>query len=353
MNERKSLSSAESERVLATVAELAAAQMPLADGLRAAAAEATGRVARGLRTLADELQQGKSLEQVCNDQNLRLPPHVRGMVSAAARTGQLGPALDDLLEHQRVVQSLFWRIWGSLIYPLIVFVLNVVLVTFMLSYIVPVFKSVLIDFELRLPHATQAIISLSDAAVFLVAGPGRAATVTLVIVVVMFLFFAATGRGGAAVQRMLIESVPILGPLWQWSGAAGFMYLLGSLLEKNIPLVDALRLTADATHKADLRKSGHWLADEVASGRNLADAVQVSGCWPASSVPLLRWGERTNALPEALHTVSDMLVDRVEMRSDWLRSVSPPFLYVFVGLTAAAVIVSLFAPLVSLIQGLS
>ena len=353
MSESVSLSQRDAETVLATVADLASAQLPLSEGLRAAASEATGRVATGLKTLANELERGRTLHEACADENLRLPRHVRGMVSAAARTGQLGPALDELLEHQRTVRSMFWQIWGSLAYPVVVFVLNLFVIMFLLCWVVPVFKTMFLDFQLSLPIATVAIIAMSDATVWLVLGPGKATIVAIVVCVLVFLFLAATGRGGAAIQRMFVESVPILGVLWQWSGAASFFYLLGSLLEKNIPLVEALRLTADGTKKADLRQAGRWLADEVAAGRSLGDLVETSGCLPASAVPLIRWGERTNAMPDAMRTLSDIFLERVQMRTDWLRSVSPPFVYVFIGLSAAAVIVSLFMPLVSLIQGLS
>jgi type II secretory pathway component PulF len=209
-----------------------------------------------------------------------------------------------------------------------------------------------LEFQMRLPAATVAIIAISDATVWLLDGPRQGLFAVTSIAVLLFLFLAATGRGGAGVQRMLVESVPIFGVLWQWSGAAAFMYLLGSLLEKNVPLVEALRLTADGTQKADLRQSGRWLADEVAQGKSLADLVETSGCLPASAVPLLRWGERTNSLPEALRALSEMFAERVRTRSDWLRSISPPFVYLFIGLSAAAIIISLFAPLVSLIQGL-
>jgi type IV pilus assembly protein PilC len=321
--------------------------------LRAAACEATGRVKAGLLTLAEELERGRTLEQICADTQLRLPMHVRGMIAAAARTGQLGPALDDLLQHQRTVRAMFWRIWSSLLYPLVVAALNFVVLTFLFWWIVPTFKEMFQDFELRLPVMTMAVISISDATVWLVSGPGRTAFALLLVLVSLFVFCAATGRGGAGVQRLLIESIPILGVLWQWSGAAGFMYLLSTLLDKNVPLEEALRLAADGTSKADLRRSGHWLADEIASGRSLADLVESSGCLPPSAVPLLRWGERTNSLASALRTLSELFVERVQMRTDWLRSVSPPFIYVFIALSAALVVITLFMPLVSLIQGLS
>lgn len=346
------LSSRQAEFVLGTVAGLASAQLPLAEGLRAASSEATGRVARGLKSLSDELSHGETLEQALSNPSLRLPPHLQGMVAAAARTGQLGPALDQILEHQRSIRSMFWRIWASLAYPTVVFVMNLVILGFLLCWIVPVFKQMFIELSLNLPYFTLAVVEVSDMVVWLVKGPGQGAFAAFVITILALLYLAATGRGGAALQRLIIESMPIVGVLWQWASAASFMYLLGALLDKQVPLSEALRLAADGTPKADLRQSGRWMAEQVSKGRSFAELVESSGCLPASSVPLLRWGEQTNSLPEALRTLSAFFVERVQMRTDWLRSVSPPFVYLFVGLTAAAVIVSIFMPLYSMLQGL-
>jgi type II secretory pathway component PulF len=274
------------------------------------------------------------------------------MVAAAARTGQLGTALDELLQHQRTVRVMFWRIWGSLAYPVAVGILNLLVIGFFMVYVVPEFKQMFLEFELQLPTATIAVIRLSDAIVWLVSGVGRGTLLLIVTLVVLLAYFAATGRGGVVLQRLVIESIPIVGVLWQWSGAASFLYLLSSLLDKNVQLTEALQLTADGTAKSDLRQAGRMLSAEVAKGSRLSDLVAASGCLPLSAVPLLRWGERTNSLPEATRILSAMFADRVRMRSDWLRSVAPPFFYVLVGLSAACVVIALYSPMIILIQGL-
>ena len=63
MNEPRPLSGRDAETLAATVANLAAARLPLVAGLRAAADESTGRLSSGLRRLSDELERGQTLEQ--------------------------------------------------------------------------------------------------------------------------------------------------------------------------------------------------------------------------------------------------------------------------------------------------
>jgi type IV pilus assembly protein PilC len=166
------------------------------------------------------------------------------------------------------------------------------------------------------------------------------------------LYLSGSGRGGPAVQRLL-SMMPILGPLWVWSGASSFMQLLATLLEHDIPLPEALRLTGDGMDNAELRRTGRWLAEGVRGGQSLSQLVESSGCLPASAVPILRWGEQSGVLAEAARTLADMFADRVWARTAWLRTASPPVIYLFVVLSIGFAITSLFLPLITVMQALT
>ena len=98
------LSPKESEDVVVAIAELSNSELPLVEGLRAAADEAaSSRVAKALRQIAGDVEQGFALESVMSERGKFLPPHVRGLVAAAARTQRIGLALDDLVEHHRAI----------------------------------------------------------------------------------------------------------------------------------------------------------------------------------------------------------------------------------------------------------
>jgi type IV pilus assembly protein PilC len=347
------LGSSDTEEVLAHFAQVGMSLAPLADGLRAAAAEATNRrVASALRYLASEIEQGRKPEDVLGDATLRMPAHVRGLIASATRTGSLGPALDELIEFHRSFRVMFWSIVGSIAYPFTVLLLSVVVLVYLLAFVVPPFEALFTDFELALPTATTSLLHASRTTTWLVYGPAKWVLVFGLIVVLFALYITATGHGGMRAQRLL-EMMPLIGPIWSWAGAAGFMQLLATMLEQGIPLPEALRYTADAMKKADLRHAGFWLAGGIERGETLSALVESSNCLPATSVPILRWGEQTGSLAEAARTLSSLFAERVDMRTAWLRSASPPMVYLFVVIALGFAVMSLFLPMISLIQGLS
>jgi len=242
VNSERRLSASDAEVVVAQVAGLSSAGAPLVEGLRAAAEESSSaRVAWALRNIADRLEQGISLETILEDQSQLLPGHVRGLVAAATRTGRLGLALEGLIEHQRQARAVWWGVAASIAYPLLVFGLTLALLALFPLFIVPPFKVMFDEFQLALPIVTEMMIRTSDIFLWIAESAGW---VLLVAFGLMFvgMFLLATGWGGGPLQRFL-ATVPFAGPLWHWSGTAAGARLLAILLDHEVPLPEALRLT--------------------------------------------------------------------------------------------------------------
>ncbi len=76
--------------------------------------------------MADQVEQGRSLDDVLAGSTGVLPSHVSGLLLAASRTGDFGAALVELTEHQRLTRELGWRVFRGLAYPLVVVCLALV-----------------------------------------------------------------------------------------------------------------------------------------------------------------------------------------------------------------------------------
>ncbi|MCA9146100.1 MAG: type II secretion system F family protein [Planctomycetales bacterium] len=347
------LSPKESEEVVIAIAELSSSELPLVEGLRAAADESvSSRVARALRQIAADVEQGYALDSVMGERSKFLPAHVRGLVAAASRTHRMGVALDDLVEHHRATREVWGKVIGAIAYPLIVLAMTLFILAFLPIFIVPQFKQMFLEFELELPAITKAVIGLSDAILWFGDGPGLWIAGTIGVVFLVLIVLASFGVGTPMTHRFT-TTMPLIGPIWQWSGTAAFTRLLATMLECGIPLPDALLLTRDGVPDPEVREVASLFARGVENGRSLSDAMTESNRLPASITPFVRWGERTGKLPEALRAVTDMLLLRVQMRTMLLRSIAPPVVFILVGVLVGFIIISLFMPLVSLIQGLS
>jgi type II secretory pathway component PulF len=227
---------------------------------------------------------------------------------------------------------------------LLVFCLAASVLLFLLVLVTGFYRGVFEDFELHLPLATRLLFWWRDFGFLVIVG-GLGVAVLVVV-------WARWRRGRVGYVR-LMATLPFFGPLWSWSGFAEWCSLLSVLVKNRIPLPEALRLAAEGVANAEVGQLSLWLAEGLERGEPLSRLVSTNRRFPASAAPLLRWGEERGMLVEALATVRDMLEARVRVRAQLLQSILPPILFLSIGCCALFVVFGLFAPLTSLITGLS
>jgi type II secretory pathway component PulF len=342
--EPATLAPSESEELARQLAQVGSSRLPLAAGLRAAAAECgQRRVEASLRQIADRIDQGQSLETVVDSSPELYPRHVGGLVVAAARTGKLGSALAELLEHQRQARALRQEIARGFAYPAFVACLAVLILTFLMLLVSDTFEQMFIEFQLELPLPTRLLFWWRDYGVGLVVA---CASILLIVTAIVRL---TVGR----VRWMQLKaSVPIVGPLSYWSALAEWCSLLSLLLKHQIPLADALLLSADGVENSYVGQMSRTLAERSAGGQTLSQLLASGRPLPVSIAPLIRWGEKVESLPEAFSTGKEIFGRRVRIRACMLHSILPPSLFIVLAATVGLVVIGLFTPLVSLISGL-
>jgi len=343
-NDRRPLSTGDAEGLTETLADLSSAGVPLAEGLWAAASEASSnRMANELGWLASQVEGGRSLEDLMESRR-GLPSYVAGLVRAGVRTGKLGEVLVELVDHQRAVRELWQSIRSAMAYPMFLLMLALAIGLFIEFWLVGAYVEMYEEFELELPYITQ-----------LLAWGYRAGGIWLLALGVVAALGCVVFRvvGGAARWRRAIATVPLIGVLWHWMGVSELTRLLAALVAQRVPLPEALRLAAEGVHDANVGQVSRMLADGVEQGQSLSELLDSTCRLPATLVPIVRWGERADELAEAFRQAGEMFEGRVRMRSELVTSVLPPLICVIVAVLATLIVVGLYIPMVSMIQGLA
>jgi type II secretory pathway component PulF len=337
------MSAATAEAVVERAASVAGAGMSLAAGLRAAAQEADSRELRqALSAVATELERGRSLDEVLSGRNI--PRHLQGLIAAARQTGALSPLLAQWIENRRATRQHWRGVVAALTYPTIAVVMATLVFLLFAILIVPVFERMFDEFGLKLPLMTTMIIRACKAGsriVLAVTGIGAISLIALRLI------------GGRAGWSLMISSLPLIGLTWHWTGVAEMLRCLGVFVEHQIPLSEALRLTADSSSDPFIGEQCRTLASRVDGGTSLTMAFIRLRTLPLSIAPLIHWGERHGTLAESLRSAAEMIEGRISMRSNVLIQIIPPILLVFVGAIAVTMTIGLFLPLVTVCYGLS
>ena len=344
------LSAEETAELTAKMADLVKAGLPLASGLRAMADEMPRRLWRGsrlaamLRAIAGQLDAGASLEDAFAAQQSLFPRHFYALILSGIRSGRMAESLEELVSIQRQTMELRRSVRLTLAYPLLLLAFSVALLIGFATLIVPQFAKIFAGFGAEMPTITQFIVGL--------AAPGLSGYLAGVAVVMLVVGLLSVFRGQAAVQWMLYR-IPLFGTLWRWNGLVEFARLMALLLDQQMSLPDALRLTAGGVASVELRHACLRAAQRVEGGQSPAESFGGQRAVPPSLRPLLAWGQRLPALAEAFHGAAEMFEARTCVYTTLLESVMPPIMLIVIGVLAGAAIAGLFVPLISLIQQLT
>jgi type II secretory pathway component PulF len=339
------LTAATAEALVDRVALLGDSGAPLADGLRAAAAESdSGRLARALRQVAAKLDRGQALDEVIAPSRGRLPAHLAGLIRAAQRTGHLGGVLAEWLANRRAARQQWRAVVAALTYPAITLVLAILLYVLFAKAVVQPFRSVVEDFGLKVPFNTAVLFWVSETGLTWLGWS---------VVIVVGILIALRLVAGPAVWSMLISQLPLVGPAWHWTGVAEMLRCLGLLVEHSVPLPEALKLTGEGITDASVGRACRGLAARLEAGQPLFMAILDQRALPVSIVPLVRWGEQSGTLAEGLRSAAEMLEGRLRFRTAMLIQIIPPIMFLIVAVLIVPLFTALLSTMMVLIQGLA
>ena len=232
----------------------------------------------------------------------------------------------------------------ALSYPLLLLVGYALLVFFLGLFVLPGFADLYGDAG-QLPWATQGLLWLAGERTLIVFGIATAAGPMLYLMMRTLLTPIWNWR--------VLVKIPFLGPMLLWRSVATWTRLLALFVENGITAPEALRLAANQfPTRISRTRAGNWgwLRRWEAT---LAESLAARPRLPASLVPIVRWGERVGALPEALNAAGDMFENRVRLRTGLMQAALPPIMFVLVALGALALFNALIAPLLNMVNMIS
>ena len=138
------------------------AGLPLGAGLTALSEELPrGALRQSMCDLAQTLEAGLPLDQAIELQGGRIPPHLRGLVIAGIRSGNLGEFLSRFSGFVGIGTEVKRRLWLNLAYPLVTACAALALFVLVSAVLISQFESIYRDFGVPLPQLTLAILAMS------------------------------------------------------------------------------------------------------------------------------------------------------------------------------------------------
>jgi len=306
---------------------------------------AVPRIRPTLQDVRQRVRDGALLSEALEAQG-NFPPVYVTAVTAGERSGNLPGVLDQYISYMRVSAGFRTRLMTALIYPAILIVAVVCILTFLVTYAMPEFAKLYKDLDVQLPAITQFMLAIATPLrnyVFVFIG-------ALVAAVVAVLIWTRTEQGALSIDR-LKPKIPVLGDVWLKAQIAQFVRTMGTLLSGGTPLVAALETASRAIGSKLVATSVRKAADRVREGESLHASLAETRLIPELALEMIEVGEASGALPQMLTSVAEFYEDEVNTRLQRTLIWIQPVILIFMAVVVGFVLISLYLPLFSIQVG--
>ncbi|THU05474.1 type II secretion system protein GspF [Lampropedia puyangensis] len=265
------------------------------------------------------------------------------VVGAGEQSGELGHVLDRLADELENRQALQSQIVGAALYPAIVTLVGIVIVTFLLSYVVPQVANVFSGGNRRLPLLTEILMGIS--------GVIRAYGFWVLIALVVAIF--GVGRWlRIPSQREKFDAawlrLPVIGKLSAQFNASRFASTLAMLSAAGVPILKSLQAAAETVSNRSMRRDAMDALVLVREGAPLAAAIAQKKRFPALLPMFARLGEQTGDLPLMLERAAKQMQSEVQRRSVRLATMLEPLLIVAMGVAVMVIVLAVLLPIIQM-----
>ena len=317
--------------------------------LRALDLLAERAAAPSLRPVLDEVRQrvrnGAALSDALAQQGIFPKVYVTSVL-AGEKSGNLPGVLDYYIAYQRVTSGFRNKLKVALIYPSILVVAVVFILSYLVTYVIPEFSKLYTELKVPLPPLSQFMLSVAIPLrkyIFII-GP------VLIFAAIALYLWSRSTRGGIFIDR-LRPRVPFLGEIWLKAQVAQFFRTLSTLLAGGTPLVTALSTSSAAVGSAWLSQAIARASESVREGQSLHASLSATRLFPGLALEMIEVGEASGSLAPMLTSVAEFYEDEVNLKLARVIAYVEPAILAVMAIVVAFILISLYLPIFSLSVG--
>jgi len=290
-----------------------------------------------------EVLAGQPLARAMSHYPSVFPDLYRTLVDAGEQSGQLAPVLLKLADYTEERQALRQKVGLAFVYPAIVTLVAILVVTGLLTYVVPQVVQVFEHTSQALPLLTRALIALSG---FL-----RKYGLYLLALLAIATWFAYGALKQPPVREKfdrLLLRLPIVGKLTRGLNTARLASTLAILVGSRVPLLTSLKAGVGVVTNIPMKSALEETQRMVREGSSMSRALGNQKMFPPMMVHLIASGEASGRLPDMLERAADAQTREVETRVATLVSLLEPILILTMGIVVLVIVLAILLPIMEL-----
>lgn len=301
-----------------------------------------------LGDIAYSLEQGQQLSTVLARYPQVFEPYFLTLTKAGEVSGTLAEIFKYLEKELRAEYSLNAKVKGALMYPAIVFIAMIGIGLLMFFFVLPQIGKVFLSLRLSLPPFTKFLFQLS-----LFLSKNIVGFIIFTIIAIVGSFIGLRQKRTRTFLFRLIRPVPMVRNLIKKIDLARFNRLFSTLLKSAVPITEALEISLESLSWYEFFELAKVLPTEVTKGKSLSQLIREHKTFPTLMSQMVAAGEKSGTLDSSLSDLAAFYEEEVEEELKSMTQIIEPVLMLFVGVAVGVMILSIIAPIYSVVGSFS
>lgn len=299
-----------------------------------------GRLREILTGLVDEIEGGKTFSQALGEFPSIFDEVYITLIRVGEESGRISEVLNDLAENLKWQDEMMSHTKKIMIYPTIVSVVVLAVVSFLMVYLVPQLIPFIKDIGGEIPLHTVALIATSEfigSYWYLVIG------LPIILYIVIGNLRKRNPEFNYNVDRLKLKMI-LFGPLILKSNLARFSNYFAMMYSSGLTVLEALKISDKLVNNSVIAKAVVDVRQLIEEGELISSSFKTVGLFPPLVIRMIKVGENTGALDESLMNISYFYNREVKETVDKIEASLAPMLTVILGGLMLWIMISVLGP---------
>lgn len=300
------------------------------------------------RAVYYDLSMGDVLSLAMEKRGSTFPRLLINMIKTAEMTGNLPETLDDMVEYYSESESTRRQMKSAMMYPTIVSVFAVVVITFILMWVVPQFVDIYADLGSDIPTITKVVISISDFLkdylIYILLG--------IIIFIIIYLFLYKNVKAFRKTMQEFAMHLPVFGNIIKYNEVTIFAKTFANLINHNVFITDSIDVLSKITDNEVYKKLIFDTAKNLTKGDSISKAFKDHWAFPNIAYQMLLTGERTGRLGPMMERVSDYYQEQHRTLINQMKALIEPVMIVTLAVIVGGILLAVIIPMYGMYDAL-
>jgi len=303
------------------------------------------RLKEVIAAMIESIEGGKTLSQAMQDYPAVFSNVFCALIRAGEQSGEIAEVFFQLSENLKWQDEIASQTKKVLMYPLFVGSVVIAVVFFLMTYLVPELLKFIKTMGHELPLHTKVLIVVSNTFVeywYII-------LLTPIVLVIMLVIGVKVSPSIHYKVDNLKLKIPIIGPILKKIILTRLANFFAIMYSSGITIIDCIRTGEDIAGNKVIEEAMSNVGQQIADGATLSDSFKSTGLFPPLVLRMIRVGENTGALENALKNIGYFYGRDVRESIEKLQSLIEPGMTIILGGIIAWVMFSVLGPIYDLI----